>query len=78
MEILVPKSVLTRKSLFFSNMHCVLSFSNGRYYHRPLCTSHNLNNTYLNLNGQEQGTKSYGMVVDLLIAEYKELADEIN
>lgn len=22
MEILVPKSVLTRKSLFFSNMHC--------------------------------------------------------
>ena len=40
--------------------------------------SNKVNNTYLNLNGQEQGTKSYGMVVDLLIAEYKELADEIN
>lgn len=40
--------------------------------------SNKVNNTYLNLNGQEEGTKSYGMVVDLLIAEYKELADESN
>lgn len=40
--------------------------------------SNKVNNTYLNLNGQEQGTKSYGMVVDLLIAEYKETIDESN
>lgn len=33
--------------------------------------SNEVNDTYLNLNGQEEGTKSYGMVVDLLIAEYK-------
>lgn len=31
--------------------------------------SNQINNTYLNINGQEEGTKSYGMVVDLLIAE---------
>lgn len=31
--------------------------------------SNQVNNTYLNINGQEEGTKSYGMVVDLLIAE---------
>lgn len=40
--------------------------------------SNKLNNTYLNINGQEEGTKSYGMVVDLLIAEYKEKVDEDN
>lgn len=40
--------------------------------------SNKLNDTYLNINGQEQGTKSYGMVVDLLIAEYKEKVDENN
>ena len=40
--------------------------------------SNKLNDTYLNMNGQEQGTKSYGMVVDLLIAEYKEKVDENN
>lgn len=40
--------------------------------------SNKLNDTYLNINGQEQGTKSYGMVVDLLIAEYKEKVDEDN
>lgn len=30
-----------------------------------------VNNTYLQLNGQEDGVKSYGMVVDLLLAEYR-------
>lgn len=30
-----------------------------------------LNDTYLKVMQQEEGTKSYGMVVDLLIAEYK-------
>lgn len=30
-----------------------------------------VNDTYLNINGQKEGTKSYGMVVDLLLAEYK-------
>ena len=30
-----------------------------------------INNTYLQVNGQEDGVKSYGMVVDLLLAEYK-------
>ena len=40
--------------------------------------SNKVNNTYLNLNGQEQGTKSYGMVVDLLIAEFKERENENN
>mgnify|MGYP003308491489 CR=1 FL=1 len=34
--------------------------------------SNKVNDTYLNLNGQTEGTKSYGMMVDLLIAEYKE------
>lgn len=40
--------------------------------------SNKVNNTYLNLNGQEEGTKSYGMIVDLLIAEYKEKENEDN
>ena len=40
--------------------------------------SNKVNNTYLNLNGQEEGTKSYGMVVDLLIAEFKEKENEDN
>lgn len=30
-----------------------------------------VNDAYLNINGQKEGTKSYGMVVDLLLAEYK-------
>ncbi len=29
-----------------------------------------INDAYLNVNGQEEGTKSYGMMVDLLIADY--------
>lgn len=33
--------------------------------------SNQVNDAYLNVNGQVDGTKSYGMVVDLLIAEYK-------
>ena len=40
--------------------------------------SNKVNNTYLNLNGQEEGTKSYGMIVDLLIAEFKEKENENN
>lgn len=31
-----------------------------------------VNNTYLKMNGQEDGVKSYGGMVDLLLAEYKE------
>lgn len=30
-----------------------------------------VNNAYLQVNGQEDGVKSYGMVVDLLLAEYR-------
>lgn len=30
-----------------------------------------VNDTYLQINGQEDGVKSYGMVVDLLLAEYR-------
>ncbi len=30
-----------------------------------------VNNTYLQINGQENGVKSYGMVVDLLLAEFR-------
>lgn len=37
--------------------------------------SETVNDTYLNINGQEEGTKSYGMVVNLLIAEYKSKAE---
>lgn len=33
--------------------------------------SSQVNDTYLQVNGQEDGVKSYGMVVDLLLAEYK-------
>lgn len=40
--------------------------------------SNKVNDTYLNLNGQIEGTKSYGMVVDLLLAEYKEKENDNN
>ena len=40
--------------------------------------SNKVNDTYLNLNGQTEGTKSYGMVVDLLLAEYKEKENDNN
>ena len=30
-----------------------------------------VNDAYLNFNGAEEGTKSYGMVVDLAVAYYK-------
>ncbi|MBQ9699461.1 MAG: DUF3810 domain-containing protein [Lachnospiraceae bacterium] len=33
--------------------------------------STSVNDAYLQVNGQENGVKSYGMVVDLLLAEYK-------
>ncbi|MBP3370328.1 MAG: DUF3810 domain-containing protein [Clostridia bacterium] len=33
--------------------------------------SETMNNTFLNANGVEEGTKSYGMVVDLAVAYYK-------
>ncbi len=33
--------------------------------------SETVNNTFLNANGVEEGTKSYGMVVDLAVAYYK-------
>ncbi len=33
--------------------------------------STSVNNAYLQVNGQEDGVKSYGMVVDLLLAEFK-------
>lgn len=35
--------------------------------------SDNINNTYLKSNGQTDGVKSYGRMVDLLLAEYREL-----
>lgn len=35
--------------------------------------SNNVNNTYLKSNGQKDGVQSYGRMVDLLIAEYKEV-----
>ncbi len=42
-------------------------------------TSQKINNTYLKSNLQKDGTKSYGRMVDLLIAEYKEkLINSIN
>lgn len=40
--------------------------------------SNKVNDTYLNLNGQAEGTKSYGMVVDLLLAEFKEKENDNN
>jgi hypothetical protein len=30
-----------------------------------------MNDTYLKMNGQEDGVKSYGRMIDLLLAEYK-------
>jgi len=33
--------------------------------------SSNINDSYLKMSGQENGVKSYGMVVDLLLAEYR-------
>lgn len=35
-----------------------------------------INDTYLQVNGQENGVKSYGMVVDLLLAEYKYMKEQ--
>lgn len=35
-----------------------------------------MNDTYLKLNGQEDGVKSYGRMVDLLLAEYKKRTQE--
>lgn len=40
--------------------------------------SNKVNNTYLSINGQKEGTKSYGMVVDLLLAEYKSKIESNN
>ena len=37
--------------------------------------SSSLNNSFLQANGQEAGTKSYGMVTDLTVAYYKSIAD---
>ena len=37
-----------------------------------------VNNTYLQVNGQEEGVKSYGMVVDLLLAEFKYMKEHGN
>ena len=34
-------------------------------------TSHNINNNYLKANNQNDGVRSYGRVVNLLIADYK-------
>jgi hypothetical protein len=34
--------------------------------------ANNVNNTYLKSNGQQDGVQSYGRMVDLLLAEYKE------
>lgn len=34
-----------------------------------------VNNTYLVLQGQEDGTRSYGMVVDLAVAYHKKAGD---
>lgn len=34
--------------------------------------SEKVNNTFITINGAEEGTKSYGMVVDLAVAYYKE------
>ena len=34
--------------------------------------SETVNNPFLNANGVEEGTKSYGMVVDLAVAYYKD------
>ncbi len=35
-----------------------------------------VNDTYLQINGQEEGVKSYGMVVDLLLAEYRTMKEK--
>ena len=35
--------------------------------------SNSINNSFLQANGQEQGTKSYGMVTDLTVAYYKSI-----
>lgn len=35
-----------------------------------------INDTYLKLNGQTDGVKSYGRMVDLLMAEYKQNIEE--
>jgi hypothetical protein len=37
--------------------------------------ANNVNNTYLKSNGQQDGVQSYGRMVDLLLAEYREKAD---
>ena len=49
-------------------------------YELPTCPSDaevqeivdKVNDTYLKINNQEDGTRSYGRVVDLLLAEYKQ------
>ena len=37
-----------------------------------------VNDTYLKINDQTDGTQSYGRVVDLLLAEYKQRHDTAN
>jgi len=34
--------------------------------------ANNINNSYLKSNGQKDGVQSYGRMVDLLLAEYRE------
>ncbi len=39
--------------------------------------SNTVNNSYLKINGQSDGVRSYGRMVDLLIADYKENKPDI-
>ncbi len=47
-----------------------------KYFGTPVAeTTDKVYNTYLEMNGEESGTKSYGEMVDLLLAYYRKKAD---
>lgn len=59
------------------NTGMIADFRENYYYWQPFedtaisTISSNMNDTYLKANNQEDGVKSYGRMVDLLLAEYR-------
>lgn len=45
----------------------------SQYQNKISEISHTVNNTYLKINGQKDGSQSYGRMVDLLLAEYRSI-----
>ena len=54
-----------------NDLHAVYQIWRNYSGTRVAKTSEKMNDTYLKINRQKDGTHSYGRVVDLLIAEYR-------